>query len=150
MELKEDFAEVVEKTIQFFYLFDYDDVTPNHGPRPTGQRWRPIYKLEMHALVYAMADKYDVPNLKALALEKFRVFKDVFNADAMIGAVWTLENQVQLPDGEQELHKAILEMWFVGGKELVNNIGEDRLKECMADIPDFMSSMFIRMVNLIV
>ena len=60
IDLKEDDPSMVEVMIKFFYTFDY-----------TFPLQTETSSLGLHARVYTIADKYEVLDLKAIALTNF-------------------------------------------------------------------------------
>jgi hypothetical protein len=146
IELKEDPVEAVEKMISFFYTFDYDDTVTMEDP-PLLQSGRPANHMQMNAWVFSIADKYEVVHLKALALEKFKSHADVTDAQQMLGAAWTVFNDMRLPDTEQELCAAVYDMWLLGGADLASNVGCEAMTTYMGLLPDFMGAVFMRLMG---
>jgi hypothetical protein len=96
-ELKEHLKEVVECMITFFYTFDFDDIKAD--PKPKIKSGRPACEIQMNAHVYAIADKYQIDELKDLALEKFKTPVNLDNGMALLGATWTMYKNIKIPDG---------------------------------------------------
>ncbi|KAK5121590.1 hypothetical protein LTR85_004762 [Meristemomyces frigidus] len=65
IEVHEDDAEAVELMIGYFYAFDYSD-----EPKPEAKLKNSTL---VNAVVYAIADKYEITDLKPLAMKKFGV-----------------------------------------------------------------------------
>ena len=67
IELEEDNPLAVARMITYFYTFDYDDSLTS-----VEANTNKVYnELDMNAWVYVTADKYDVPELRTMALRKF-------------------------------------------------------------------------------
>jgi hypothetical protein len=132
--------------IAYFYTFDYDDAVTT-DPRPELTSGRPAYHMQMNAWMFATAEKYEVLHLKARALEKFKIHADVTNADQMLGAAWTINNDLWLPPNAQDLWWAMHDMWLLGGADLAANIGYDKMVTYMVEIPDFMSQCLLNLMG---
>ncbi|CZT17595.1 uncharacterized protein RCC_03429 [Ramularia collo-cygni] len=65
MNLKEDPPEVVDAMLQYFYGFEYN-LEIEKNPTENDESL-----LEMHSMVYAVAEKYQAADLKAFARVKF-------------------------------------------------------------------------------
>jgi hypothetical protein len=132
--------------ITYFYTFDYDDAVTT-DPLPELVSGSLANNMQMNAWMFATADKYEIPHLKALALEKFKQHADVTNADQMLGTAWTVFNDISIPEGEQELYWATYHMWLLGGADLVRNIGVESMAAWFTMNPDFMSKIFVRVMG---
>jgi len=62
--LMEDDPEAVDRMINWLYCLDYNDAPTHNGVRQSKG------SLSINALVYAIADKYDIKGLKKTAIEK--------------------------------------------------------------------------------
>lgn len=131
--------------VTFCYTFDYDDHVEELPPETHSRR--PSTPLQVNAFVYAIAEKYDIMDLKALVLEKFKQHADVTDADAMLRAAWTIYKDIQLPENDRSLHNLILDMWLLGGKPLVVNMGDHNLESYMVGIPEFMARVYSRLMR---
>ncbi|KAK3711122.1 hypothetical protein LTR37_009909 [Vermiconidia calcicola] len=68
IELKEDNAEALQTLLHYFYNFVYDDSFLGHGS-----------SMSLPVKVYAIADKYEVPQLQAMAAGKLKKVCDPRN-----------------------------------------------------------------------
>lgn len=116
MELKEDLKEVVECMVAFFYTFDYDD-SIKADPKPHIKSGRPACDIQMNAHVYAIAEKYQIDELKVLALEKFRTRVKLDNAFAILGGTWTVYKDIKIPMDDNALHNALIDIWLLGAPD---------------------------------
>src|SRR5271156_1713249 len=58
----------LKKMVNFFYSMNYDDEIPEE----TGDETRPpISLLQLHARMFALGDRYDVPGLRDMAVKKY-------------------------------------------------------------------------------
>jgi hypothetical protein len=58
----------LKKMVNFFYSMNYDDEIPEE----TGDETRPpISLLQLHARMFALGDRYDVPGLRDTAVKKY-------------------------------------------------------------------------------
>ena len=135
--------------ITFFYTFDYDDTVVEEGTDLATDlaKGRPTNRLQMNAWVYAVADKYEVTHLKALALEKFKQHANITNADEMFRAAWTICTEVSLPENDRVLHDLIVNMWLLGGKDLAVSVVETNLLYELITLPEFMTRVHLRLMS---
>jgi hypothetical protein len=63
--MEEEDSLLVEKLVDYFYTMDYDE-------NGSGQLEQHISGLQVHARMFALADKYDVEGLRELSSEKFQ------------------------------------------------------------------------------
>lgn len=112
IELKEDLKCMVDRMVYYFYNFDYyngSDSTKPIEPVPWHALWN-------HIQMYSIADKYDVPGLRTLALEKFKAF--ISGPDATSGLLENAThavNKLQLPDTDTALRDLLVKAWLLGG-----------------------------------
>ena len=58
----------LKKMVNFFYSMNYDDEIPEE----TGDETRPpISLLQLHARMFALGDRYDIPGLRDMAVKKY-------------------------------------------------------------------------------
>ena len=141
LELKDDFKEVVERMITFFYTFDYDDSMAGDSAVEDGSA-RPRDHMQMNAYVYALADKYQVANLKSLALEKFKAGADVTAAAGMISAAKTVFKHFRLPEKDVELKQSMLNLWLLALPDLIAEMDVLSLTTLVAEIPELAAMVF--------
>jgi len=112
IELKEDLTSMVDRMVYYFYNFDYyncSDSTNVNEPKP----WPALF---VHIQMYSIADKYDIPGLRALALEKFKTFtsgRDV-TCGILTNATHAI-NKLQLPEPDTALRDLLVDAWLVSG-----------------------------------
>lgn len=58
----------LKKMVSFFYSMNYDDEIPEETGCETGP---PISLLQLHARMFALGDRYDIPGLRDLAVKKY-------------------------------------------------------------------------------
>jgi DNA-directed RNA polymerase subunit RPC12/RpoP len=125
IELKEDLVSMVDRMVHIFYNFNYDayDVLQ---PVPAGKALSPgqkqpqpnsnFYALRIHVKMYCIADKYDIPALRTLALEKFKVACSVPKGSWSILAQATYEiNKAKLPESDTLMRDAMVNAWLLSG-----------------------------------
>ncbi|KAK3718337.1 hypothetical protein LTR37_005150 [Vermiconidia calcicola] len=162
VHLREEHASVIANMISFMYTFDYNDSTSSDTFKSTSTEHTlpkgsssskhltspaPSNALQMNAWVYATAEKYEILDLKALALEKFKQHADVTNADDMLGAAWAVYKHISLLETDRQLHDTVRDMWLLGGKELIANIGPEALEDCFASIPKLMGELLTMLIG---
>lgn len=69
LDLTDDDPHAIDCMLQFFYHLNYD--APEFGPVAEGANLDSPLELVLHARIYAVAEKYMVDGLKAVAMEKF-------------------------------------------------------------------------------
>ena len=112
IELKEDRSCMVDRMVYYFYHFDYyngRDRTQPTEPTP----WRALWN---HIQMYSIADKYDVPGLRTLALEKFKAF--ILGRDAtcrLLEKATHAINKLHLPESDTALRDLLVDAWLLGG-----------------------------------
>ena len=112
IELKEDMNCMVDRMVYYFYNFDYyngENRTKPTEPIP----WRALWN---HIQMYSIADKYDVPGLRTLALEKFKGF--ISGPDASCGILENAThaiNKLQLPESDTALRDLLVDAWLLSG-----------------------------------
>lgn len=141
MELVGDFKEVIERMITFFYTFDYDD-TVAADPELSADSGRPQDHMQLNAFVYATAEKYQVENLKALALEKFKNRADFTNSAQLASTAKVVFQGISLREKDLRLKEAMVSLWILGAPELDDNMGQEKLTEILADVPELAAIVF--------
>ena len=58
----------LKKMVQFFYSMSYDDDIPELTEQET---LSPISLLQLHARMFALGDRYDIPGLRDVAVKKY-------------------------------------------------------------------------------
>ena len=128
MELKDENLEAVDSMINYFYSFNYE----SH-----------LYEgafsdlLELHASVYAVADKYDVPDLKQLAARKFSRDAAVVLIEKRTPFGGFHEAYTSTPTTDRVLRDMVVEFWAAGGATLIKQQGREAVEKFLRDTPDF-------------
>jgi hypothetical protein len=66
--------------------------------------------------MYCIADKYDIPGLKTLALEKFKSASCVTKESwSVLGAATYAINRAKLPESDTSLRDAMVNAWLLSG-----------------------------------
>ena len=155
VELKEDRVEAVERMITYFYTFDYED-SVRIRPLPEIEDPKPATTAEINAHVYAVADKYDVPALKSLALEKFRAEcqdiaagTTILNEGNIIDASALELRRITYTTFSQlgpyhELHEIVVWIWLLGGQELWEYFSEEQREQLLSDLPSFALALILQ------
>jgi len=112
IELKEDLTSMVDRMVYYFYNFNYR--TGSDSTKPTETKSWPA--LSVHIQMYSIADKYDVPGLRTLALEKFKASIVVPHTTCGIltNATHAI-NKLQLPEADTALRDLLVDAWLLGG-----------------------------------
>lgn len=110
IELKEDQAAMVDRMVHYFYNFDYDDSDISH----TAPKMRS--SLRIHVQMYSLGDKYDIPGLRTLALEKFKNASSVSAGSWSVLAQATYEiNKAKLPECDTSFRDLMVNAWLLTG-----------------------------------
>lgn len=112
IELKEDLTSMVDRMVYYFYNFDYYNGTDSTKPTEA----KPWPALSVHIQMYSIADKYDVPGLRTLALEKFKA--SISAHDVTCGILTNAThaiNKLQLPESDTALRNIVVDAWLLGG-----------------------------------
>lgn len=119
--------------INYFYKFDYEN---NLATLSLFQD-----SLELHASIYAIAEKYGVPDLKNLAMTKF--CEDATTAIAYrhnplpaIGIIYS-----STPDIDRGLRDVAIEFWSVASGAVIRQQGRITVNRFMFDNPAFASDL---------
>jgi hypothetical protein len=112
IELKEDLKSMVDRMVYYFYNFDYYNGSDSTKATET----KPWPALSVHIQMYGIADKYDVPGLKTLALEKFKRFTSgpEVTYGILTSATYVL-NKLELPEPDTALRDTLVDAWLLGG-----------------------------------
>lgn len=148
VELHEDMLAAVECMINFFYTCDYDDSIQNATSTSEPMDKEPNNALQLNAWVYATADKYEVPTLKALALEKFTLaaVRSSKNRLVMTQTTYTVYKHLPLPHTDRALKRILVGMWIWHGKSLLPD-DHASLSTLASHVPDFMADLTTRLLK---
>lgn len=109
----------------------------------------PYSKLEAHAQVHTVADKYDIPKLKKLAKENFRHEARAYVKESRIYSFLKVVPYVyaNCPPGEMGLRSCIVEAWNSNARVVNDCLGHQNFR-CLAErFPDLGVDLFSSMVN---
>lgn len=141
IDLQEDDPDDVRRMIEFFYTSNYDDGSEDSDVESEQ------FPINIDAKMYALADKYDVPVMQALALEKFEsaLIECHTNRAAMISATETLTRDVELPDTDTKLHDLLVDGWLIaGGPALATTEGAKEFVELTKIAPWLSTALLTR------
>ena len=112
IELKEDLTSMVDRMVYYFYNFDYYNGIDSTKPTEA----KPWPALSVHIQMYGIADKYDVPGLRTLALEKFKAFTSGPDVTcAILTNATHAINKLQLPESDTALRDLLMDSWLLSG-----------------------------------
>lgn len=122
--------------IKWFYTSDYVDKWKASEPKDE-DFWPLSTPLVINAHMYSLADKYDVPDLKVLALEKFMkgLVASYKCGKDMVAAAFTLTVDISLPDSDTALYDVFVDAWLLGGRELFADISSTAFEEIIHAAP---------------
>jgi hypothetical protein len=111
IELKEDLTSMVDRMVYYFYNFDY--YNGSHSTKMV--ETKPWPALFVHIQMYSIADKYDVPGLRTLALEKFKTFTSgpAVTCGILTNATHAI-NKLELPESDTALRNNLVDAWLLG------------------------------------
>lgn len=121
IELSEDLPEAVKCMIEYFYKLDYDasEGLPELGDQMTDDSppyiEEPQFEMQRHAYIYAVAEKYEVPGLKTVALEKFKEQAARHGDWCVVRLLWaarTIYLDILLPDDDKELRRILVDAFI--------------------------------------
>lgn len=109
IELHDDPPEVVDRMLRYFYNFDYE-------AKEDYSSYMTRYTAPIHVQMYCIADKYEVPGLRMLALEKFKSVTSVLCQQWYVLAQAThAVNEAQLPESDTSLRDILVDAWLLSG-----------------------------------
>ena len=140
VELKEDRLDAVKLMIDFFYKWDYDDkVTVD--PKPPPDDPESGYSTHMNAYMYAIADKYEIIDLKGLALEKsMKVAIEHsahLNMALLVSTTYTIYGHIMLPATDKKLKKHLVDMWALSESKVLKKVSSETMIEFLTPFPGF-------------
>ena len=135
VELHEDQLKAVECMVEFFYTGDYCHEHKDDS----------IFRCseELNAYVYATAEKYEVPLLKELALEKFKEAAESGGKQDMLIATKAVYEDILLPDHDRKLREATLGLWMASG---LDDTDHTFVLSALADSPAFAADLTLRLL----
>ncbi|KAK4500020.1 hypothetical protein PRZ48_008206 [Zasmidium cellare] len=173
--LEEDPKLAVKCMIEYFYKFDYKvglgDVSQHEAlsylwasgdiaseyigkvlsstaPGPLDAT--PSSTLEVHAHVYTLADKYDIPHLKVLAKEKFReetlyCISDKALVYGFLKVVpYVYENTAP---GDMGLRSCLVDAWRAEADFVNYHLSDENLRDLFERFPELGADLFTGQVN---
>ena len=133
IELEEDDNFRVPETMDYFYLLDYENGVGMN--------------LDDQIKMYLIADKYDVPGLKELALEKFKAAAkaDCDWAYRILMAIELIYEKTVT--SYQDLRSAALDAWLCGDRMPEDNDDRVELSMRLQGVPEFTAELAIHYVQ---
>lgn len=132
--------------ITFFYEFDYDDNLEGHRTLIFDSN-RPTNRTQMNAHVYALAEKYQVHDLKTHAMEKFVKGASWHDKNDMLAAAWTVYKVIELPPNDIVLRDLVVNMWFMGAADFADAEDATDPANCIGEIPELITRMFAKIAQ---
>lgn len=109
IDLKEDQPGMVERMVYYFYNFDYN-CNLSAGGDDSQKPPSIALQLKTHVHMFCIADKYDVPGLKALTIEKFKGVLHIALHSSTETALVTYElSKVDLPESVSTLRDLLVD-----------------------------------------
>ncbi|KAK4546061.1 hypothetical protein LTR36_002198 [Oleoguttula mirabilis] len=138
--LRDDPPLAIRLMVEYFYTFTYTDDTIKQNSDES------ISPLLAHAWVYIAADKYDVPELKAVALRKFArqaeadvKFNSVSAGEDFVDVVpYIYDHLLPLDDA---LRRAAVDMWCYSDNAAIKASSEAQWRELLERCPIFGSDL---------
>ncbi|KAI7257543.1 hypothetical protein KC343_g6462 [Hortaea werneckii] len=132
--LKEDDPQVIDALLHWLYNFEYDE----YGLSQDHQ-----CPMVLDVRVYAAADKYFVPNLKRLAVEKFEKHtKAGWKSDGFANAI--PEAYVVVPESDRTLKNIIIDVASAHKAALFHpSKGSEVFKRLTAELPEFGKDLLV-------
>lgn len=145
IELHGDCPELVDRMIHYFYNFDYYDCDIEETKCPDNMAASAHTQVEM----YCTADKYDVPGLRALALEKLKKAtssEELCYHDLVFATRATTKAQV--PDSDKSLSDILTGAWLSRGCIFLSPQQDpEELTRLMTDAPWLSVALNLRVLR---
>jgi len=125
--------------IDYFYGFDYKD-----EPKPKGKL---KHSTEINVAVYAIADKYEIVDLKSLAIKKFGLAIGNFITKKqdpleVIRAVYETT-----PPNERGLRDVCVDIWTMGVINVKDPESKSRAQRLFEDMPQFATDIAFKLAS---
>ncbi|KAK5137609.1 hypothetical protein LTR08_007904 [Meristemomyces frigidus] len=144
--LHDDPPQAVQLMVEFFHTFDYNaDSTYIHGNDTT----KPAV-LVLHAMVFTIADKYEIPDLKTHALRKLQAKANERVADyaefasgpcaQLVAYVYT-----HAPPHDDSLQRAAVGLWTRANNDLVHHTSKGDMERLVSEYPVFGADLIKQM-----
>ncbi|KXS94488.1 hypothetical protein AC578_1713 [Pseudocercospora eumusae] len=156
--LKGDVPVAVDRMIEFFYKFDYSSDVPTtetiaeevkSDPEEEFATQKINSKVELHAWMYSIADKYEISDLKKLSFTKFT--KELQASKLTRGDVELLVNLIYstlpLPESDTALRDAVVERWIYILGTSQKKVDADELNAISRGNPVFGADVMRRLIN---
>ncbi|GIZ49716.1 hypothetical protein CKM354_001274300 [Cercospora kikuchii] len=152
--LKEDDPIALEKMIEYCYKFDYSDtlstLVPGDCPADIdadGNIVESIHtssiiksSIQLHAHVYAIAEKYEVSDLKGFAQTRFReeLAANMDSITVIAAGIRAVYQQIELPDSDRALKDLLTIAWIVPGNRRHLQDHAEELRDDFEACPEFL------------
>lgn len=133
--LHDDPPFAVKLMVDWFYNFDY--------MASSAETW----VLKVHSAMFTLADKYDIPKLKTLALARVQLFSapsfpnNQLESRCLNMLFATLHAFKNAPPTDDCLCKALVVGWVVDDKRILRHTDKDDLEYAMTKVPEFASAL---------
>ncbi|PPJ59131.1 hypothetical protein CBER1_01709 [Cercospora berteroae] len=155
--LKEDDPLALKKMIEYFYKFRYSDRLSTVRIRPsnviaggaasdfddvadvdTSSIIKP--SIQLHAHMFAIADKYEVSDLKGFAQTRFReeLAANMDSITVIAAAIRAVYLEIEMPDSDRALKDLLTIAWVVPGKRRHLQDHAEELRDEFEACPDFL------------
>ncbi|KAH8728537.1 BTB/POZ domain-containing protein [Phaeosphaeriaceae sp. PMI808] len=132
LTLNDDDISAVEAMLEFMYSFDYDS---------SGRAENTCSPMVFNVKVYSIAEKYDIPALKAKAKQKFETAVETcWEMDDFPDAVKEVYHSI--PDNNQELQEVVADIACRNIKQL---LFKDKFCDVLKETGGFASSLVHRL-----
>ena len=142
--LREDPTPAVKALVQYLYEFNYDNPM-NHVPDSYDSFPYPQNTLEAHAQEFTVADKYDIPGLKDLAVAKFKYLMDrsdkkyTFEAEDLLKATPYIYRHS--PPSDDRFRLALVNAWGACGGRRLEHANKDDFEALLREVPELASDL---------
>lgn len=140
--LIEDDPAAVDRMIEYFYRGEYDPKIAAAclaNSTETG----PTSTIQLHAYVYAVAEKYDCTDLKQHALIEFKRNLQSANQNQMMAATRAVYQQIELPESDIALKTALLNFWHT---RRGNMSKRQPLETLLKEVPEFTMDLAMKYI----
>jgi hypothetical protein len=119
VELREGDFQTVDRIVHYFYNFDYRGNCCggrcNSQSAATAEVTAGVL-LRLHVDMHCITEKYDIPGLRTLALEKFKKVTSAIRDSSYVLTQGTYAtNRAALPKSGTSLRGLIVDAWLLGG-----------------------------------
>lgn len=140
--LHDDPMAAVEAMIEYFYTFEY-----SYNPAQALENPYTTSAYELHSQVFSIANKYDVPGLKDLALGCFEATCTRVCQEPSMEAEQILRAAVHVygnaPPDDDRLRKLLVTCWTRAEWRFHRHASKGQFEEILGEVPEFAADLIV-------